>query len=367
MIAAFLAVQIITRCDSAVIHYSSTFDVRTLGACATDKSTNALWHLDRLDSGDGHLDGSYARLPVHALVYVVDTGVEKNHDEFADGNVIAGLDVAPAGATQCPEPALHPCIELAQVDTHGTGVASMIGGRHVGVAPGASIVSVFTAGGSSAQVFLDAFNAIIANAWNPAMPQVKTAIVNLSNQLPAATSDSQRAAYAQMEAKMRDMTNGVDRDGKPDPKGKRFLFTIAGGNTGQCGSKNEVALFPATLGVSISGAITAGGISKTNTMWSGTCRGDGIELFAPAEDIFAASNTGSNHYRLTASSGTSWSAPIVAGVAARMLTANPDLTPQELESLLESSPSAISDAAPGPADGRVVFVPTVAHRRSANH
>src|SRR5206468_216066 len=100
-----------------------------------------------------------------------------------------------------------------------------------------------------------------------------------------------------------------------------------------------------------------------------SCRGDGVELFAPAENIFAASSTARDHYRLTASSGTSWSAPIVAGVAARLLTANPDLTPAELEARLEASPTAISGTTTGPSGGRVVFVGAapIPHRRGVAH
>jgi hypothetical protein len=374
--------SVVTRCDSTSfpfdvdLHHSTV--VRTLGSCGADKSANALWHLDRLDSGDGSLDGKYERIPVHALVYVIDTGVQSDHVEFADGSVVGGIDVAPAGATKCTQPATHMCIE-SLADTHGTGVASMIGGKRVGVAPGVSIVSVFTAGGSSPQVFLNAFNGIIQNAWDPATLQVKTAVVNMSNQLGPASTANDAVVYAQIEAKMRDMVAGVDRDGKRDPNGKRFLFTIsagnaaapqtAGGNRGQCGPNYEVILFPAALGKSIAGVITVGGTSKTNTSWVDTCRGDGVELLAPAEDIFAAINTANTHYRMEAASGTSWSAPIVAGVAARYLTANPDLTPAELEAKLEASPTAVTDSFPGPSGGRVVFVGAPIHprRRGAVH
>jgi len=308
---------------------------------------------------------------------VIDTGVQSDHVEFSDGGIVGGIDVAPAGATKCTQPATHMCIE-SLADMHGTGVASMIGGKRVGVAPGASIVSVFTAGGSTPQVFLNAFTEIIKNAWDPATLQVKTAIVNMSNQLGPGSG----SAYAQIEAKMRDMVGGVDRDGKPDPNGKRFLFTISAGNAsppqtaggvrGQCGPNYEVMLFPASLGKSIAGVITVGGTSKNNTSWVDTCRGDGVELLAPAEDIFAAVNTANTHYRgdaASGASGTSWSAPIVAGVAARYLTANPDLTPAELEAKLEASPTAVTDAFPGPSGGKVVFVgaPILPRRRASRH
>jgi len=379
----FAGTPIATRCDVETTK-AGVADVRRLGTCADDKTTNALWHLDRLDSGDGHLDGHYTPVAVHALVYVIDIGIEKDHSEFSDGNIIGGIDVAPKGATpsSCTNPALHPCISpssLASVliDSHGTGVASMIGGRRVGVAPGASIVSVYTGGGGAASVFLNAFNKIIEHAWDPATPQVKTAIVNMSNQLPQVKPTP--VAYVQLENKMRDMTIGVDRDGNRDPNGKRFLFTVAGGNAaapskagadrGQCGPDYEVILFPASLGASIPGVITVGGTAADNTMWVDSCRGAGIELFAPADDIFAAINTGNDQYRLTAASGTSWSAPIVAGVAARLLTENPDLTPAELEAKLEASPTAITTATDGPSGGRVVFVgaPPIPHRRATRH
>ena len=41
-------------------------------------------------------------------------------------------------------------------------------------------------------------------------------------------------------------------------------------------------------------------------------------------------------------SGTSFGAPIVSGIAARMLSENPNLSPAELESEIESTPSRIN-------------------------
>jgi len=392
VLAVFLLAQA-TLCDTETIRIpGTTVDLRTLGDCGPDKTENALWHLDRLDSLDGHLDGSFARVPAHALVYVIDLGVEKDHTEFAEGNVIGGINVA-LPSESCRQPELHPCVDMTDdfslnLGTHGTGVASLIGGRRVGVAPGTFIVSVMAAGkfrdGTpyGADVgFIDALDAIVAHAWDPATPQVKTAIVNMSFQAGPLQFDTDPFGHSVMAAKIRAMTNGVDRNGNPDPSGKRFLFTVAAGNAadnhvtpesnrGQCGPDYEVLLFPASLGPSISGLITVGGMTKANTMWKDTCRGNAVELFAPSENIFVAINTAPDHYRLWLDSGTSWAAPIVAGVAARMLTANPNLTPQEIEFLLESSPTAISDPPPGPANGRVVHLAPEripARRRSTSH
>src|SRR4029078_10831393 len=137
-------------------------------------------------------------------------------------------------------------------------------------------------------------------------------------------------------------------NGNRDPNGKRFFFSVAAGNDDRC------SLFPATLGPSIAGRVTVGGITRENKLWSGSCHGSAVELFAPAEDVLVAVNTGRDHYRAVDTSGTSWSAPIVAGIAPRILTTSPALTPAELEERLESTSSAIVDPPPGPANGRVV-------------
>ena len=61
--------------------------------------------------------------------------------------------------------------------------------------------------------------------------------------------------------------------------------------------------------------------------------GDLVDLAAPGLHIVTTTNGGS--YMST--SGTSFAAPVVAGVAALMLAANPDLTPAAIEQILEDS------------------------------
>jgi subtilisin family serine protease len=354
--------NVLTRCHTTVVNFIASdtqpWDVRRLGACDEHESENALWHLDRLDSADGNLDGHFSRLRANALVYVIDTGVETDHDEFADGNVIAGLDVVPlginfpAGTCAQPDSVTHPCVggtlALTSIQTHGTGVASVIAGRNVGVSPGASIVAVRISSNDPAK-WINALNAVIQHAWNPATPQVRTAIVNMSNQI--STSDLKNAAVAaKLEQKYLDMVFGVDQDGNRDANGKRFFFTVAAGNAaaaipgstdlGQCGPNLEVKLYPATLGASVDGILTVGGMTAGNRIWAESCRG-GVEILAPAEHVLVASNTGRFDYRSSQDSGTSWSAPITAGVAAWLLTMHPEMSPAEIEQTLKSSGSSI--------------------------
>jgi len=84
-----------------------------------------------------------------AVVYVCDTGVMQNHDEFMrpDGSVvIAGIDPNPNAMDRCARPALDPCWSndgTLAIFGHGTATASVVAGRNTGVAPDAKIVSVY--------------------------------------------------------------------------------------------------------------------------------------------------------------------------------------------------------------------------------
>jgi subtilisin family serine protease len=170
---------------------------------------------------------------------------------------------------------------------------------------------------------------------------------------------------------MHQMIDGVDQRGDADPFGKRFLFVVAGNNLdGGCGRDGLVDRFPATLGPKIEGVITVGGMTEENSWWPGACRG-GLEVLAPAHEVFSATITARDHYRGRTPdlrSGTSFAAPIISGIAAHLLGDRPDLTPQQLEAWITSTPSRIEDAATVYADGKVAYthsmpaVPMIAER-----
>jgi subtilisin family serine protease len=376
------AESISTRCTEREVELSSQLSVARLDRCGDDQSDELLWYLDRIDQVGGALDGSFDRSGngTGSVIYVMDTGVMAAHQEFARANrtrVIGGIDATESvdiGRSRCTSAnkATAPCFdnydELPSA-SHGTSVASIAAGANIGVAPGASIVSVRVMnerGLATTRTYLEGLDGIIKHAWNPATPSFKTAVVNISGWVLErlnGTSGGGRpvVSYAALEKKIRDMIGGVDANGNPDPNGKRFLFVVAANNVdGGCGAAGMIDRFPATLGTSIEGLITVGGMTASNTAWSGSCRG-GVEVLAPAQFIFSATITGPQDYRnRRLRSGTSFATPIISGIAARLLGDRPDLTPQQLESWIEATPSRVVNPESTLADGKVAYIRSIA-------
>lgn len=383
-----------TRCQINEFPFSEmgrTYVDKQLVGCGPSYSDNLLWNLDRADAISDTLATRRTR-GKGAVVYVVDTGVEASHDEFqregGTTNVIAGLDASgPAGAA-CPgDSATHPCAGgFVVVTTHGTAVASIVAGRTTGIAPDASIVAVrvisFSNASNQAVIFRRALDMIVEHAWAASTPPFQTAVVNMSSSLGFVD--------AEFEQKMRLMIGGVDKDFHADPNGKKFLFVHFAGNgtpagldpksfPSQCTASGAVSVWPGTLAPQIDGLIAVGGIDRQNHLWSESCSG-GVEILAPAEDILGASISGHDHYRGTVTftsskttvnyaSGTSYATPYVSGIAARLLEAEPSLTPAELESRIKASASYVSTEN-APAGGRVAVLieaPPPPKRRASRH
>jgi subtilisin family serine protease len=364
-----------THCGVIDVSLGNGLVDRELTGCGAPFSQNALWNLDRSDAIS---DGTYTRRTTGkgAVVYVYDTGVDPSHDEFQrEGgatNVIGGLDPEIArgqpGFPCAGDGPLTPCKNyLPTYLTHGTAVASVVGGKTVGVAPDASIVAVRTTGANVTNLGW-ALDDIVKHAFNPATPSFQTAIVNMSAAIDGLKL-TDPATIALLD-KMRRMISGVDSSGNADPNGKKFLFVVLAGNRyatapqNQCNADGSVRFFPGIAGASVDGLITVGGIDEQNHFWTGSCGGDAVDILAPAAHVLTASFSAHNRYRGTQTvngvtadfdSGTSYAAPYVCGLAARLLEDNPSLTPVELEARIKASASYVTtDNAP--AGGRVAVV-----------
>lgn len=102
-------------------------------------------------------------------------------------------------------------------------------------------------------------------------------------------------------------------------RSKGGVVVAAGGNTG-----NELVL-PASSSIT---AVAATNSADSRTSWSSW--GNHIDVAAPGEGIWTTTSSGG----YGGSSGTSFSSPVTAGVYALMMTANPALSPAELDDIL---------------------------------
>jgi len=100
-----------------------------------------------------------------------------------------------------------------------------------------------------------------------------------------------------------------------------------------------------------------------DNVWSQSVTGNDIDLAAPATDIGTTNSAGTYSF----GTGTSFSAPIVSGVAALMLSVNPDLTGVQIQDILKQSADDLGPRGwdPGYGWGRVNAARAVQMARDA--
>lgn len=112
--------------------------------------------------------------------------------------------------------------------------------------------------------------------------------------------------------------------------------------------------------------ISVGGTTNDpfeDLLWSRTVRGEGMDLVAPGDRIYTSWLDGG--YRSV--SGTSYSSPIAASVAALLLAKDPRLTPSQIKGILTSTTRdlGVRGSDPETANGRVDALSALSYKGSA--
>ncbi|QRV80891.1 subtilisin-like protease 8 [Ceratobasidium sp. AG-Ba] len=237
-------------------------------------------------------------------VYVIDTGVYIEHDDF-DGRASWGYTVPGASETD--------------LCGHGTHIAAIIAGQRFGVAKNAHIIALKDANDDEmgqTDWTVDCFRYVVENA----AISNRRSIVNYSTNPEYVDEDIN-------EVMEKTILAGI-------------TICASAGNKNRDASANTPQCVP--------GVVTVGAINAQDRRRFDSNYGPAIKIFAPGEDIISAGINGPTSQAIM--SGTSFASPHVVGVMAEILSRERRiLTPAELFELVKEMAiqDKIDDVGPG--------------------
>lgn len=356
------------------------------------------WHLDRIDQRVGvEAVGSYywTSSGLGVDVYVVDSGVAAWHSEFSQAQVLpganyAGLDRNPPNEEQFP--ADDPCGQPLNFfrGGHGTAVASVVGGKSVGVARDVTLipVKIINCDTTDPDGGFPSVGAIWALDW--VIGQMKSrgrrSVVNMSFyfELSDVCTDEEGSEFNCVPAFEYNVQRLLNLN--PTTDGAYGAVVVASANN-QMGNHCDTQS-PARMGyggVFTSGdlnqrlVITVGGTNQQDQPYvcasctssdRGSNKGPCVSIYAPADVIHGAHIANSFAYRDQSqyfpygdvqmwASGTSFAAPVVSGVAARLLQRFPTADPRAIWDYIRRNATTMASNFDGDGVGdndRLVFI-----------
>ncbi len=259
------------------------------------------WGIDRIDQRNLPLDQRYTYNSTGSGVnaYIIDTGVRVSHRDFG-GRARNGYDFVDNDAV------------AQDGNGHGTHVAGTVAGTLHGVAKQATIHAVRVLNNSGSGTIAG----VVAGVNWVASNHVKPAVANMSLGGGANTSLDNAVQGA--------ITRGV-------------TFAVAAGNS----NTNAANSSPAR----VAAALTVGSTDRTDARSSFSNYGPVVDVFAPGGGITSAWHTSDTATNTI--SGTSMAAPHVAGVVARYLQGNFNVTPAQVATAITSNATTGKVTNPG--------------------
>jgi serine protease len=281
-------------------------------------------------------------------VAVIDDGIE-NHEDI-NGRVLQGFTARNANGFGAPIANLPPANLL--IIGHGQACAGIIGATQDnnlgigGIAPNSRIIPVnifsdwfiFTDGfGNQTISFRETTQDLTSNinwAWN--QNQGNADIISNSWSFPNTVGPGGVDSDAIRQAIINARTQGRFRNGTA--RGCIVVFASGNENNNFSG-----VTFPANT----DGVITVGAIDRNGSIWNYSSRGAEMDLVAPtgnvnnAGDVSTTDRMGNNGFDpenyVGTFGGTSAACPQVSGVAALMLSLNPNLSETQVRTILQQT------------------------------
>ena len=265
-------------------------------------------------------------------IAVIDEGVDLQHPDLVT-NLLPGYDATGNNSDGAPN--------INNNDAHGTCCAGIISAKSndigiAGVAYNAKIIPIRVAYSTGYPIGDYRRHWVIDDTW------VQDGIYEAVNRGADIISNSWGGGNPSIN-----ITNAINNAVDNGRNGKGCVVLFSSGND------NSSVSYPATLEKVI--AVGATGMcderkspsSCDNEDWWGSNYGDELDIVAPGVNIYSADISGTNGYSvgdyLDNFNGTSSACPNAAGVAALILSINPNFSQIEVRRILESS----TDKLPG--------------------
>jgi subtilisin family serine protease len=307
-------------------------------ACVSDTGFARQWHLDNTNQYSNNFSLDINACPAwdttrgdtNIIVAIFDGGISKNHPDLNplhsfSYNCLTGLPTPPNSAAFPFSPA-----PPFNTSSHGTNVAGIIGARHnnqgyAGVAPNCRLMDI--AYNFSAQGML--IDLRIANGFDTAWRR-GAAVINCSWVENSGITNG--VPSTMIEAAMRRaLFNGRGQKG--------CIIVFAAGNFRYVGFENIVKYPASALPELIAvGGLDVNGEIANNSFGLTSHYGKELDIVVHGTEIPVLNynpSTNTNNYNI--SLGTSLSAPMVAGVAALILSKNPTLTRKQVVDIIEQT------------------------------
>jgi len=254
------------------------------------------------------------------IVAIVDTGVDAQTPQLADGRVRRGVDVT----TPANGPADNDCYG------HGTflagiiGAAAAVGTGFVGVAPGVTILPIRCATAIATSETQSTSGTLTPASMARGIRQGVDSGAQVINISASTTAQDADLAAAVQYAAAHDV-----------------VVVASAGNSSKQGD-------PVTYPAAYPSVIAVGAVDATGKPADFSQTGPFVSLVAPGVDVVSVGPGGPGQWQ---GSGTSYSAPFVAGTAALVRAYRPHLTAAQIKHRLEVTADHPAAVLPDPALG----------------
>lgn len=289
------------------------------------------WHLDRIDQRYLPMNNEYSVTTTaeDVLIYLIDSGVNIDHDEF-EGRVKVGYDFVRYTESDTPD-----------CTGHGTHVAGLIAGKTFGVAKKATIVSLRVYGCSNRASVTSVINAL---HWTLGHSK-KNCFLN-------------RCVVALMVAKYQEPSSVFKSVLKGFVHRQIPVIVPAGDQNARIKKKDACVVFPANHTDFLTVGATTRLDNQAHFSNTGTC----VDLYAPGISLMSAWHSSNN--ATVSFSGTKQATALVTGVVAILLSINNGLSAAEVKDFMSSvsTPNIIPPAFANEST-RLVYVRSVPQDR----